>query len=327
MMKFAALTAVALIVASCSAPARRTMLPSTTRTSPAFVRIGVKEGNRVTVRQVPLEDYVRATIISEFAPASGEPATVERMFEVQAVIGRTYALANLGRHSAEGFDLCATTHCQLFEPSRVSTSRWAGQILEAARQTAGTVLSFDGAPATALFHADCGGHTSRADDVWGGAGRPYLASIADDGAAEDAHAVWHYEASRAAVLAALNKDSRTRVGTRLEGLQVLDRDSAGRVERVAVHGSQERIVRGEALREVLAATFGARTIKSTLFTVKRDGSKLVFDGRGFGHGVGLCQAGALARVRAGEKLPAILQRYYPGTKLTTMRSPSRSALP
>src|SRR5215208_6975997 len=132
MMKFAALTAVALILSSCSAPARRTTLPSTSRALPAFLRIGVKEGNRITVRRVPLEDYVRATIISEFAPASGEPATVERMFEVQAVIGRTYAIANLGRHGADGFDLCATTHCQLFEPSRVSASRWAGQILEAA---------------------------------------------------------------------------------------------------------------------------------------------------------------------------------------------------
>jgi stage II sporulation protein D len=321
MMKpFCLLVLVTLILSSCSAPARRTTLPSTSRALPAFLRIGVKEGNRITVRRVPLEDYVRATIISEFAPASGEPATVERMFEVQAVIGRTYAIANLGRHGADGFDLCATTHCQLFEPSRVSASRWAGQILEAARQTTGVVLSFEGAPATALFHADCGGRTSRADDVWGGLARPYLASVADNGAAEDAHAAWRYEAPRAAVLAALNKDSRTRVGARFEGLQVLDRDSAGRVERIAIHGSQERVVRGEALREVLAGTFGARTIKSTLFTVKRDGAKLVFQGRGFGHGVGLCQAGALARLRAGEKMTAILQRYYPGTKLVRGRS-------
>jgi stage II sporulation protein D len=321
MMKpFCLLVLVTLILSSCSAPARRTTLPSTSRALPAFLRIGVKEGNRITVRRVPLEDYVRATIISEFAPASGEPATVERMFEVQAVIGRTYAIANLGRHGADGFDLCATTHCQLFEPSRVSASRWAGQILEAARQTTGMVLSFEGAPATALFHADCGGRTSRADDVWGGLARPYLASVADNGAAEDAHAAWRYEAPRAAVLAALNKDSRTRVGARFEGLQVLDRDSAGRVERIAIHGSQERVVRGEALREVLADTFGARTIKSTLFTVKRDGAKLVFQGRGFGHGVGLCQAGALARLRAGEKMTAILQRYYPGTKLVRGRS-------
>ena len=51
-------------------------------------------------------------------------------------------------------------------------------------------------PAEALFHADCGGRTSRADDVWGGVGRPYLLSIADDGPAAAAHATWRYEATR-----------------------------------------------------------------------------------------------------------------------------------
>jgi stage II sporulation protein D len=125
------------------------------------------------------------------------------------------------------------------------------------------------------------------------------------------------------VLAALNKDARTRAGSRLDGLEVLERDRAGRVERIAVHGAEERIVRGEALREVLGQTLGARTIRSTWFDVRRNGGTFVFEGRGFGHGVGLCQAGALARVRSGDKLTAILQRYYPGTRLTKVRSIGR----
>jgi stage II sporulation protein D len=188
------------------------------------------------------------------------------------------------------------------------------------RQTAGEVLWFDGAMASALFHADCGGRTSSASDVWGGSEQPYLVSVADDGPAEAAHATWRYEAARSAVLAALNKDARTRAGSRLDGLQVLERDRAGRIERIAIHGAEERIVRGEALREVLGQTLGARTIRSTWFDVRRTGGTFVFEGRGFGHGVGLCQAGALARVRAGDKLTAILQRYYPGTKLMRVRS-------
>jgi stage II sporulation protein D len=307
-------------VAGCSP---RPTLPSSAGATPAFIRVGVKEGNRVTVRNVPLEEYVRGAIIAEFQPASGQPGVVERMFEVQAVIGRTYALAHVGRHGADGFDVCATTHCQLFEPSRLTTSRWAAQTAEAVRQTAGEVLWFDGAPATALFHADCGGRTSSAADVWGGTERPYLVSVADDGPAKAAHATWRYEAARSAVLAALNKDARTRAGARLDSLQVLERDRAGRVERIAIHGAEERIVRGEALREVLGQTLGARTIKSTWFDVRRNGGTFVFEGRGFGHGVGLCQAGALARVRAGDKLTAILQRYYPGTRLIKVRSAGR----
>ncbi|MDP9323050.1 MAG: SpoIID/LytB domain-containing protein [Acidobacteriota bacterium] len=315
---------VAALAFGCSAPAGRAMLPPTKPSAPATIRVGIRNGNKLTIRKVPLEDYVQAAILSEFAPPSGEPAIVERMLEVQAVIGRTYALAHLGRHAAEGFDLCSTTHCQLFQPSRLTTSRWSAQSAEAVAHTAGTVLWFDGAPANALFHADCGGHTSKPDDVWGGPGSPYLVSIADSGPAADAHAAWRYDAPGSAVLAALNKDPRTRVGARLDSIQVLERDGAGRAENIAIRGTQERIVRGEALREVLAQAFGARTVKSTWFDVHGDGRTFVFEGRGFGHGVGLCQAGALARIRAGASIAAVLQRYFPGTKIITLRRASRS---
>jgi stage II sporulation protein D len=166
------LVALLLLAAGCSAPATRATLPSARSAAPSTIRVGIREGNRITIRKVPLETYVQAAILSEFAPPSGDTDVVERMLEVQAVIGRTYALAHLGRHEAEGFDVCSTTHCQLFEPGRLTTSRWAPQSAEAVRRTIGTVLWFGSAPAEALFHADCGGRTSRADDVWTGPGRP-----------------------------------------------------------------------------------------------------------------------------------------------------------
>jgi stage II sporulation protein D len=283
--------------------------------------VGIREGNRLTIRKVPLETYVQAAILSEFAPPSGDPEMVERMLEVQAVIGRTYAVAHFGRHNEEGFDVCATTHCQLFEPSRLTTSRWARQSADAVERTTGTVLWFGSGPADALFHADCGGRTSRADDVWRGLGRPYLVSVLDDGPAQAVHAAWRYEATDAVVLSALNKDVRTRVGVRLNGIQILDRDPTGRAEQIALHGSEERIVRGEDLREVLGQSFGSRSIRSTWFTIEHIGSAFLFEGRGFGHGVGLCQAGALARIRAGATLPAVLDTYFPGTKLVALRAP------
>ncbi len=312
--------AAAAVSAGCSAPATRATLPSARAPEPATIRVGVKQGNRITIRKVPFETYVQATILSEFAPPNGDAEVVERMLEVQAVIGRTYALAHLNRHAAEGFDVCATTHCQLFEPSRLTTSKWAAQSSEAVRQTTGTVLWFGDRPAEALFHADGGRRTSRADDVWTGAGEPYLVSMEDGGPAASAHATWRYETTEASMIAALNKDSRTKVGPGLRGIQVLERDTAGRAERIALHGSQERIVRGEEFRDALAQSFGGRAIKSTWFDVRRAGASYVFDGRGFGHGVGLCQAGALARVRAGAKLSAVLQQYFPGTRLITLRA-------
>jgi len=318
----ALLIAATALLMSCSAPATRATLPSSRPAAPATIRVGIREGNRITIRKVPFETYVQAAILSEFAPPGGDPDVVERMLEVQSVIGRTYALAHLGRHESEGFDVCATTHCQLFDPSRLTTSRWAQQSAEAVRRTTATVLWFGGSPAEALYHSDCGGRTSRAEDVWRGMGRPYLVSVPDDGPAENAHAAtWRYEAADATLIAALNKDARTRVGARLNGIQVLDRDQTGRAGQIALHGSQERVVRGEDLRDVLAQSFGGRSIKSTWFTVDHTGGKYVFEGRGFGHGVGLCQSGALARIRAGAKLPAVLDVYFPGTKLVTLRRP------
>jgi stage II sporulation protein D len=313
-----ALLPVLALCAACSGPVSRAGLPSAAPAAPASVRIGIMEHGRVTIRTVPLENYVEAAILSEFAPARGDRDTVERMLEVQAVIGRTYAVAHLGRHARQGYDLCDGTHCQLFQPGRVATSRWGPQAADAVRRTRSEVLWFDGAPALAVFHADCGGRTSAAADVWGGTVRPYLVSRPDDGPAEDAHGTWRYEASHSAVQAALNADPRTRVGSRFDGIQVLDRDPAGRAEQVALHGAEERLVHGEALREVLGAAFGPRSIRSTWFDVRRDGSQFVFEGRGFGHGVGLCQAGALARIRDGAGLAGVLQWYYPGTKIVTL---------
>jgi stage II sporulation protein D (peptidoglycan lytic transglycosylase) len=309
----------AAAASACSGASPRAELPAGTPAVPPFVRVGMTQGGRIVARSVPLEEYVQAAILSEFDPAAGDADTIERMLEVQAVVARTYVIAHLGRHTRDGYDVCDTTHCQLFQPARLQTSRWAGQAAEAVRSTRSEVLWFDGAPALTVFHSDCGGRTSSAADVWGGTVRPYLVSRADDGPASDAHASWRYDVSSGALRNALNADPRTRVGARLDGLQVLDRDAAGRAEQVAIHGAEPRIVRGEALREVLTAAFGPRSIRSTWFEVQNGHAQTAFEGRGFGHGVGLCQAGALARVRSGATVASVLQRYFPGTSLLTLR--------
>jgi stage II sporulation protein D len=114
---------------------------------------------------------------------------------------------------------------------------------------------------------------------------------------------------------ALNADPRTRVGSRVDAIQVTARDASGRAATVRIQGRVERILKGEELRAVLAKRFGPRGVRSTLFEIRRDGNAFVFDGRGFGHGVGLCQAGALARIQAGATPADVLRRYYPGTTL------------
>lgn len=311
--------AVLALAAPACAPPTRLDGPRGAVRLPDALRVQVRDAGATVVRRVALEDYVQAAILSEFAPAAGDVEAVGRMYEVQAVISRTYGVSHAGRHAREGFDLCSTTHCQLFEPARMRTSRWAPAARDAAARTAGRVLWFDQAPATVLFHADCGGRTSDATSVWGGSAPPYLRGVRDDGPAAAAHADWTHEATREAVRRALNADPRTTVGARLTRIVVMERDEAGRAERMALTGEQERIVRGEDFRAAMTLAFGARSVRSTWFEIRIVRDTFLFAGRGFGHGVGLCQAGAFARIRAGTSPRDVLQRYFPGTRLLAPR--------
>jgi stage II sporulation protein D len=314
--RLSALLAVAMLASACSTGLGSDHPRVATRPGPETVRVRLADGS---VRRIDLEEYVRGSVISEFAPAAGDPQVVQRMLEVQAVIARSFAVAHVSRHGREGFDLCSTTHCQLYEPSRLARSKWAKAAAEAVRETRRTVLWYRDAPASALYHADCGGHTSAARQVWGGTENPYLAAVRDDGPAARAHKAWRFAVSRDRLLSALNADRRTRVGARLDTIEILERDKGGRARLVALRGAHEPIVRGEELRLILSRTLGASAIRSTRFDITRTGSQFVFSGTGFGHGAGLCQTGAFARLAAGDTSAEVLARYYPGTSLVTLR--------
>jgi stage II sporulation protein D len=285
------------------------------RVPSATVRVQVREGTAVVVRDVPLERYAAGAALSEVHPAPGEDALAARVYEVQAVIARSYAVANRGRHAKDGFDLCSTTHCQLYEPARLTTSRWAAVARDAVQRTAGEVLWFAGAPARAVFHADCGGHTSAAGAVWGGVAPAYLAARRDPIDPSAGHATWTYEVAAGTLRSALNADVRTAVGAKLDAIEIAGRDSAGRAEQIVLRGTQTFVVRGEVFREIVTRRLGAKSLRSTLFSVTRSRAGFSFSGKGFGHGVGLCQAGAIARLRAGASAEQVLTFYFPGTTL------------
>ena len=311
------LTAALVLLSSACMAGTRPHPIEIQRGAVSYLRVRLTPGG--TIRRVPLEEYVRGAIISEFAPPSGDPAIVERMLEVQAVIARTYAMAHVSRHASDGFDLCSTTHCQLYEPGRLKSSMWTDAVHEAAKQTAGMVLWHGTSAARAVFHADCGGHTSAASDIWTGIARPYLIGRKDDGPAEAAHISWRFEVGSRKLLAALNNDARTRLGKQLTQIRVARRDEGGRATVVELRGSRSLSVRGEEFRTVLTRAFGAKSVRSTRFEIDRERDGFVFEGRGYGHGVGLCQAGALARLKAGARPEQVLARYYPGTRLIVLR--------
>ena len=100
---------------------------------------------------------------------------------------------------------------------------------------------------------------------------------------------------------------------------MVSRDASGRAAGLAVRGERSYTVRGDVLRAVINRTLGDRALLSTRFSVTRDKAGWIFEGTGFGHGVGLCQRGAAARARRGDAVADILQAYFPGARLTLPR--------
>jgi len=268
-----------------------------------------------TVVVLPLERYVEGVVAGELGPG----VDTETAFRIQAIVARTYAIANRGRHRAEDFDLCDTTHCQVYR----TTDAWAAAarrtLSAAVAGTAGRVLVLRGAPIQALFHADCGGATSGADVIWGSAAPAYLRGRTDAIGTPDPHASpWRFGVGRERLRTLLNGDPRTAVGARLLRVRVLERDPAGRALTVLLDGERSPVVRGEELRLRLLQSFGARSLASTRFDARVEAGTIIFEGRGRGHGVGLCQVGALARARGGATVEAVLAHYFPGA--TVIRS-------
>ena len=310
----AALVTVAALAACVS--------PRTPRPAPFAAPEKIKVRSNGRVQAVPIEDYVLASMLSEHTPLGADDATVARIFDVQAVVARTYAVAHLGRHQKEGFDLCDATHCQLYEPDRIRTSRFVEPARRAAERTRGVVLVYQRQPVEALYHSDCGGHTASAEEVWGNIHVPYLTGAPDDVPALK-HRTWRFDVAADRLRSVLNQDERSDVGRNLDRIVVTSRDSSGRAARVQVRGSQPRVLRGEDLRAVLNQAFGDRAIMSTRFSVTRAGNSYRFEGTGFGHGVGLCQTGAAARAARGDDMAAVFSAYFPGAALTKVSASLR----
>ena len=287
--------------------------PPATAAMPRSLKVRVA-GRIVTIA---FEDYTAGTAVSEISPVGETPQTVERVFDVQTIVARTYALAHLGRHRAEGFDLCDSTHCQLYEPARLATSRFAGDARRSVGRTAGTILTYGNRPIDALFHSDCGGHTATPEQVWGTAPLPYLRSEADL-VPSTTHRTWTVTLTREQLRASLNGDARTAVGRRLTTISADHIDDSGRVTDVRATGDRRVDIRGDEFRAMVNRALKTQSVLSTRFTVRAIGPNFVLEGTGNGHGIGLCQVGAMARARQGASTDTILSIYFAGTRLTRL---------
>lgn len=316
----AAVVILSIRCASRSIPAPDPASPS--QDEIVTLRVEVKNGAARNVKAIPLEDYVRGTVPVEMPLTKSDDIVTNQLAQLQAILSRTYALANRRRHADEGFDLCSTTHCQVYAPIDRQPPWVHGVVLAAVTQTKGLVITDGTGPINALFHADCGGRTSSATAVWGGAAPNYLSGVRDTFCVTAAYNDWEITLSRDHLRRILNTHSQTAVGNRLGQVTVTSRDSAGRASMVLVRGETSQTMRGERFRRIISEQLGARAFRSTLFQVTASEQGFRFVGQGFGHGVGLCQTGAIIRTRNGSTVDEILAHYYPGTTLEPHTPPN-----
>jgi len=264
----------------------------------------------VVIAAMPLEEYVSAVLAGE----SGNFKQSESM-KAMAVAVRTYAARFRGRHAADGFDYCDTTHCQDLRLA-VQNPRTRA----AARATAGEVLWYRGALATTYYHQHCGGTAAAANEVWPTVRAPYLKSHPDPYcAAQPLH--WETTMSRAELEQALAaSDVRLPHGWRT--LTVATRTQSGRAQRLRFSGAGGAAdVSASTLRFAVGRELGWNRIRSDLYEVRMTDSGVAITGAGAGHGVGLCQVGAEQMAVQGSTYNEILAFYYPGTNVAKKSAP------
>lgn len=271
------------------------------------------------VNIVGLEEYLRGVLPAEM-PSRFPPEALK----TQAVLARTYALfqKNVRRpHGALGYDLCDEQHCQVYG----GVSGENDPANHALAATAGLILIRDGAPVHAVYSSHCGGRAQGGEEIgWGDV--PYWGTASDEVFCRPSPFVelvkdrW-VRITSAEEIAAKVRD-RKDIG-RIVSVAVSKRGASGRVTELLLQGSKGSltITKESDVRRVL----GLAMLRSTLFTLTpvfrgRHPAYFIMEGRGWGHGVGMCQSGAGGRAAAGHDFETIAAHYFPGT---TLSSPTR----
>ncbi len=279
------------------------------------IAVRAHNGRLVLVNWVPLESYLRSVVPLELSVDAPEAA-----LRAQAIAARCYSVAARGRHPNMPYELCDQPHCQLYLGVRSESLRSDAAV----KATEGQVLVHAGKVIEAPFHSCCGGATSAIEDVWrGGSPVPYLSGGSDigpDGAycRRSPQFRWEFRVSGSALLRALRASTSADPGAQLKSIQVLKRDGGGRALEVEIVGTRRAIVTGGEMRSLLGRALGPDKLRSTRFVVGRRGDEYVFEGTGYGHGIGMCHWGAMGRAEAGETHEQILRHYYPGTTLGSL---------
>ena len=278
------------------------------------------------VNRLALEAYLRGVVPRELGVRGPSDRAA---LEAQAVAARSYAVVRIGNTSRE-YDLVATTTDQVY--GGVDAENALADAAIAA--TEGLVLMYDGRVVSAPYYSTCGGSSAEPAELWRSRNEPFLTRVSDQIPGSDRYycdiaprfrweRTWRGDTLTAVVERYLRSYARVGDGPvgAVRGIVVDGRTPSGRVAAIIVQTDRgEFRVQGNDVRYVLRSP-GGELLNSTYFSPDAvsapDGrlARLTLRGLGYGHGVGMCQWGAIGRARAGQDFRTILRTYFPGTSV------------
>ena len=256
------------------------------------------------VQETGIEDYLYGVLPKEMSPEWPTEA-----LKAQAVVARTFALANLGKFQRSGFDFTPDVRSQAY----VGLDGRDPRATAAVKATEAQALYYRGKLLKAFFHACCGGHTSSVAAIWGSPDKMEepMRGVRDGYCAASPHMSWTAYAAFSDILAALN--SHDRYASKLKGIGRGRTDPSGHLRTIKFYTDSGTIeVRANEFRNWIGST----DLKSTNITsIVRRRKGYEFAGKGYGHGVGLCQWGAREMAAQGKSYRQILDHYFPGAEI------------
>ena len=284
---------------------------------PGTFHITAKGGLLNAINEVDVEEYLRGVVPYEIGKLDSSRFSA---LESQAVAARTYAYKHFGSRESLGFDVYADTKDQVYKGINSATPLTDSAV----KATAGIVMTYNGEFIIAYYHSTCGGETETLA-TWGKPDLPYLQSkpdLREDGTPwcnESSYSKWERKFTDKEILTLFKKNGKEANAKvpdfkKLKSITVKDTLKSGRILTLAVDTDKGKFeVRGDKVRWLFKKA--GTILPSSFFRIEHKKGEWVVTGKGFGHGVGMCQMGVRARAAAGQDFTTILTHYYPGITL------------
>ena len=251
------------------------------------------DGGLYLINELPIEDYVKDVVAAEVNPNWEMEA-----LKTQAVISRTYAVYQKRMNGDSVYHIASSVLNQVYKGNNPDV-----RVSYAVAETCGEILTFDNRPIEAFYHSTCGGKTENPEEVFGKS-YPYLKSV-ESKCDMSPYSSWEKRIQFSEIEKALDISG-------IKGISIDSYTSTGRVKKLDITDtSGMTTISATDFRKAL----GWSRLPSTNFKITIDGDLVIFAGKGYGHGVGLCQWGALQMAREGKNYKEILSFFYPGTTI------------